>query len=313
MESQEIPIIKQDDWIFYKTLDHIGDDIGFVGRKTINELKEITNRENGVAFNTLGYIKCKVNEYNLCKSKYFCPSDGIYIKRKHNLLLLTPITINDIFILYPMVQYYSKIYTDIYIFTTYKNHFMMNQIYEYHNNIHIIKINDPSYYGPISKTIFNEYTKQLDLNNFNVIKTGHTSELWDVEYNEHLYSLIGLDPNIINDKQYLRINRNEQREDELYDKVISIYGDKYIFAYNDNHKNINNDNDNDLPILYPKYNYYNDNHKYYKYWDETLNVTNILDYCKIIENAEEIHISDHAIGHLIPYLDLTKVINKCIY
>lgn len=74
---QEIP-----GYTFYKNLDHSGCDIKFVGRKSIDELKEeLEAYEYGMGFNTLGWIKHSINPDKLVKL-YGSESeeDGIYIK-----------------------------------------------------------------------------------------------------------------------------------------------------------------------------------------------------------------------------------------
>lgn len=64
--------------------------------------------------------------------------------------------------------------------------------------------------------------------------------------------------------------------------------DKNIILY-DNHKNNVLNNKNIIPIFHPNLNYYNEKSQFYNYW---LNIIsdNILYYCKIIENSEEIHV-----------------------
>lgn len=70
------------DWEFHPQRDHIGDDIGCVGRQPpALILREALKRPDCVAFNTLGFMK-KTAALPLAESRWFGPQDGIYIKRK---------------------------------------------------------------------------------------------------------------------------------------------------------------------------------------------------------------------------------------
>jgi hypothetical protein len=96
----------------------------------------------------------------------------------------------------------------------------------------------------------------------------------------------------------------------------------YIFTHDHRHVNYNhfnirknviiNQNNNHM-IFHPNINYYNTEHEYYNLWDMILLSDNILDYCKIIENATEIHITDSVFCCICPYLDLSNVKIKCVY
>lgn len=69
-------------WKFHQGLDCVGNDIKFVGRKSVGELKKIAMQwENCVAFNTLGFLKFAVcSENGLVKSPYYRSSDdGLYV------------------------------------------------------------------------------------------------------------------------------------------------------------------------------------------------------------------------------------------
>jgi tetratricopeptide (TPR) repeat protein len=67
---------------FYSQMDSFGDDIGYFHNKTVDELKEICDKEGGKCFNTLGYVKHNVTE----ESKFiYLPSstkscEGLYVK-----------------------------------------------------------------------------------------------------------------------------------------------------------------------------------------------------------------------------------------
>lgn len=70
-----------EDWDFYKGFDSNDNDIGYIGRGSIDEMISIASKNSScIAFNTLGYIKSNV-EYPLLKSPYFSKSDGIFIHK----------------------------------------------------------------------------------------------------------------------------------------------------------------------------------------------------------------------------------------
>jgi hypothetical protein len=67
---------------FYSQLDSYGNDIGYFGDKTPEELKEICEKNNGKCFNTLGFIKHSVtNEKDFIYLPNSIASDaGLYVK-----------------------------------------------------------------------------------------------------------------------------------------------------------------------------------------------------------------------------------------
>lgn len=73
-------ITNPDKWEFHKGLDMTGNDITFVGKKSLNELMAIAHfTPECVAFNTLGFLKNKLTE--LTTSKYFRQEDGVYVRK----------------------------------------------------------------------------------------------------------------------------------------------------------------------------------------------------------------------------------------
>jgi hypothetical protein len=165
------------------------------------------------------------------------------------------------------------------------------------------------------------------LNDFNIFKTGYSNAYWKRTYSDeaffvNFYNVLGLDYNMIYDQQYLKINRDIRRENELYDKIVSVYDKQYIFVHDHRSHEYKSSNprpnvivNSDLPIFHPNYNYYEDdkNNKYYNYWNKEFCSSNILDYNKIMENATELHLSDSSFSCLCPYLNLSSIKCKCVY
>ena len=77
-------VSNSDDWTFFPNLDAGGNDIKFIGKKTVEEyMEESFFNKNCVAFNTLGFLKHTVGK--LEPSKYFKASDGLYVKKSYNM------------------------------------------------------------------------------------------------------------------------------------------------------------------------------------------------------------------------------------
>jgi GR25 family glycosyltransferase involved in LPS biosynthesis len=72
-----------DDYIFMEGLDQMNYDISKESDTSIHHLAKKTKELNGVAFNTFGYIKSKVEV--LEKSTYFSNNDGIYVDKNYYL------------------------------------------------------------------------------------------------------------------------------------------------------------------------------------------------------------------------------------
>jgi hypothetical protein len=77
-EKKSEPNVK---WLFYPHLDHIGDDIRCIGKKSTDEMTRVAGSHAPcIAVNTLGFLKHTVN-FPLSSSPWFGSTDGIYIRR----------------------------------------------------------------------------------------------------------------------------------------------------------------------------------------------------------------------------------------
>ena len=74
-----------EDYTFYKSLESIGNNIGYFPKKSIDELKKICdNLKDAVGFNTYGYIKGKItdiSEFKFLENRNY-NFDGLYVKNK---------------------------------------------------------------------------------------------------------------------------------------------------------------------------------------------------------------------------------------
>jgi GR25 family glycosyltransferase involved in LPS biosynthesis len=77
--------VSKDDWIFYEGVDSGGNDIHQVGGKSVDELMAIGMEvPTCVAFNTLGYLKSKVNLPLRSTPYIYSAGSGIYVKKGYN-------------------------------------------------------------------------------------------------------------------------------------------------------------------------------------------------------------------------------------
>ena len=97
---------------------------------------------------------------------------------------------------------------------------------------------------------------------------------------------------------------------------MNSYNNEYIFVHNCENFNDNFqiNNPNNYLIFHPNLNYYDyyPDSKYNKFWNGTIS-DNIFNYCKIIENSTEIHVTFSSFFNLCIFLDLSKVKEKYIY
>jgi len=233
--------------------------------------------------------------------------------------------------------YYSEIYTNVYIFCLERNEQFIKQLY-YNKNIIIIVIpqieheNCQLFYATPLNYI-NKYIKNLV--DYDIIKSGNSFSddgkiinEWEYmsvygEFWKKFYHQVNL-PYEIRYK-YTNINRDYEREENLYNNIINIYGSKFIFfqdhrSFNYNHKGrsiILNRNilDDDIPIFHPNINFYENDkqHKFYNLWNENLFSNNLLDYCALLEKSEKIIIIDSSFSCLCCYLNLVNVKEKIVY
>ncbi len=74
--------VKLEGYTFYSQLDSFGGDIAYFGKKNVEEYRDICEKENGICFNTLGYIKNQITPEKefiyLPKSTKSC--EGMYVK-----------------------------------------------------------------------------------------------------------------------------------------------------------------------------------------------------------------------------------------
>lgn len=237
-----------------------------------------------------------------------------------NVVLLFHLSTGDNFTMYALILHLKTLYENVYIFCLYRNYETIIQLYELHPNIHIWICDKQHNSCTVPDNTFNHYSSLIT--DYDVIKTGFNDNTWKCTstFWRAFYTHIKFDYNLR--YKFTSINRKYEKENTLLNKIKQIYGEKYIFVHD--HRNYNyihyNPRNNviinsDLPIFHPNYNYYHDNtiNQFFGYWNNSLYLNNLFDYCSVIENAEEIHVSDSSFSCLCPYLDLSKVKKKVIY
>ena len=236
-----------------------------------------------------------------------------------NCFILFHLSTGDNFTMYALIRHFQKIYKYIYIFCLERNIHTITQMYEKYNNIKLIIID-----GNWLNIDLNKYTQNIK--DYDVIRCGVHNKNWNdigtIMFWRYFYKVVDLPYEIR--YEYNDINRNNERELNLYNKLINKYGEKYIFIFDHKDENgtyrdcdrrgdVNIDVSNEIPIFHPNFNFYKHNHKFFNLWSKDLMSNNILDYGTIIENANEIIMNDSSFGCLCPYLNLSHIKKKIMY
>lgn len=251
--------------------------------------------------------------------------NDFYEKMMKDCFLLFHLSTGDNFTVYAMVMHFREIYGTLHIFCLPRNIETVTQLYKPFKNIKIHKVLGPTTCN-VPDCDFLSAIFQCN-NSYDVIKTGaHTSKQLNHRFWRDFYSHANLSYDIR--YNYNQINRNMERERNLYDKVVALYGLKYIFVHDHRHHSTHcvnprppiNLKPRDLPIFHPNTNYQNplniqdenmtgEKNK----WTPELCSNNLLDYGLLMENATELYLTDSCFACLCPYLDLSKVKNKVLY
>lgn len=197
-----------------------------------------------------------------------------------------------------MVRYLSSRLGNVSIFSKDHNYDTMKFMYHDNPNINVIpvrgsdpevmeylmKVHTPYKYPFIKKTIKCGF-ENLWLNGNNPNQHSYSPS---IGFDKRFYEIIGLNFQIRWD--YFKVIRDEQSEQKLFDN-LSLKDEKYIFLHDDNRFKIDlNKVPSNIRIVKP-----------------TPGLTkNIFDYCKIIENAIEVHTIESSFQFMIDSLSLNK-------
>jgi hypothetical protein len=222
-------------------------------------------------------------------------------------LIYGNLNICNLFEINGIIRYYSNIYDEIYVVC--KNNYYNSacNIFLDNKKIIILSLDIQDEIINNDHYIFDYYKNNI----INLILDNSNDKHYHIGKN--YYNKANLDYSLR--YRYEKINRNHIFENKFYEKIMKKYNNNYIFI-NDytsyNYKKINIYSK--LPIYHPKINYYEDDKysNFYDYWNNESS-DNILDYCKILENAYEIHLAYNEFFCLANFLNLYNVKNKYIY
>jgi hypothetical protein len=242
---------------------------------------------------------------------------------KKNLIITFHLSTGDNFTSFAIVLNYYNKYNNIHIFSLNRNLKLVKQLYKKYPQVIIHPLSKIHNTHLVYYKSLNNLISSLN-NDYDILKIGSDAPLWDELTKEHsFFKVFYIQANLDYELRYKYIDfeRDHEKENNNYNSLINKYGKNYIFVHD--HRNLfyqhtyirsNVEITSDLPIFHPNINYYkNNDEQYYNLWSKDFYYDNILDYCKIIENSTEIHISDSCFSCLCPYLDLSNVSKKYIY
>jgi len=240
-------------------------------------------------------VKNKINRFSLLKEQKSYPAK----KAMFCGHMETGDTINSVGI----VRYLSTLYDEVVVPVKDVNLRMAKSLYEDDPSIKAVSINDVLVDGNYLR--YNEYennrkfidqTKQSGVEVISVFYLGYNPPIpfSNSRFYDQFYTDAGIDPKLR--FVYTHIPRNPHVEEAVKEKFI---GDKnYVFVHNkigdprripttDHYIfNVNECGGNDTPILH---------------------------FCKMLEDAEEIHLDNSSFFCLAMYLDLSKVKRSVVY
>jgi hypothetical protein len=242
-------------------------------------------------------------------------------KNTKNLIIITHTELGDIYIMNGAIRYYSTIYDKIIYICRQTYYDQMSLMYNDNKNILIYPINSDNLYSDIDKFItiddsmihiFNIYNidfipmyffknkyKPYILSNIDIMHNINPINNYPI----FMYDELKLDPEI----RYtnFKINRDLDKENDLYNKLISILGEKYIIIIDDKVRNYIVDikyiKNKELPLFYLGNNSSNTDSRLNEIQDKY-----ISNYIKILEKATEVHTIESSIYVLLDELNITN-------
>jgi hypothetical protein len=231
-------------------------------------------------------------------------------KKSKNLFFIPHLELGDSIILNGVVRYYCCNYDNVIMVCKKSYYDQIKFMYSDLNNLILYQVPNNNVYTKMSiyipynnieiKKLFIDYNiKFLVVGCFNIqyrtnVYIPGAFPLW-------IYNNLQIDHSIA--YSYFKINRNYDREDELYNKLIKIIGLKYIVIIDDEKRNYTIDNRFLVDLKYPIFklgsNSTNLNKKLNKIRDPI-----VFNYIKILENASEIISIDSSIPWIIDMLNI---------
>jgi len=261
------------------------------------------------------YIIKYVNKTYDIKQKYEIKLNNLINTRLNNndkkLFIVPPLELGDNIVINGGIQYLSTKYDTIILVCKKANYKQILYMYQNLNNImyyiipNLYAIPYIKYYVPVNDFILNKFKKyNISYNN---LFDDNKQYSYVIKYT-HLYDFVSrtyrfLNVNVNTGYNYFKVPRDHKRENDLYNKLIKITGDKYVIIIDDQKRNflINKIyiNDIQLPIFKISINSKNSDKRL-----DNIKSEYIFDYIKILENAEKIFSIDTSLLWLIDYLNI---------
>ena len=287
------------------------------------------NKYNYLYFLIIITIIFYIKKYYINSNK----SEKIYLTKLNKLidlklnnndkkLFIVPfIELGDNIIINGGIQYLSKIYTTIIYVCKKANYNQISYMYSNLSNIiyYIIPdeltINYLKYYLPDNDSILNKFKKYniKYINFFNNISNNKISFFYKYLFVDDVVKRTyeNLNMNIDIGYEYFKIPRNIKRENNMYNQLTEVIGEKYIVIIDDEKRNflINDEYIKNLKL--PIFKLSNNSKNLNKKLDD-IKSEYIFDYIKILSNADTIFSIDTSMLWLIDFLNInTKIYAFC--
>jgi hypothetical protein len=228
------------------------------------------------------------------------------------LILFPHLELGDNLIFNGIVRYYCSIYSKV-ILVCKKNYYnQIKYMYSDLDNILFYNINrglgedwnmnilSELYYDDEIRELYKKYN--IEFIPISLYKSRYNIERPEVntDYPLYFFDELNLSYNIRYDN--FKVIRNISNEENIYNKLINIIGNKYNIIIDDEKRDFII-NDDIIKNKYPIFKLGNNSINKNKNLDE-IKTDNIFDYIKILENAEEIHTIDSSIVLMIDLLNL---------
>jgi len=267
------------------------------------------------------YNKLLSNNYNQSNNhhgnKFISLLNTKYNNTFPKLIFISHFELGDSIVVNGIVRYYCSIYNTVFMPCKSSYYNQLKFMYSDLSNLVLYKISNKKIYQnvhlyiPYSKNhikLYNIYN--IDLKVIGCMKLFYNKPIKNVlkEFPIWMYDDLKLD---ISDNlklhniayEYFKLNRNYTRENELYNNLISIIGEKYVVLIEDKKRNfvinptylshikypifkLNNDANNDIPEL------------------NSIRDPIIFNFIKILENANKIISIDSSIPWIIDFLNI---------
>ena len=230
-------------------------------------------------------------------------------KNASNLFIIPHLELGDSIVINGAIRYFCNKYDTVVMICKESYYNQISFMYTDLNNLIIYSISDKNIYKNMNKYIpysdntvnnlFSEYNiTYLPMGCFDTEKSFSV----DADYfPNRIYNELNLNINIA--YSHFKINRDYNRENELYNELVNIIGSKYIVIIDDEKRNFLIDDKYLNKLSYPIFklgnNSINKNKKLNSIRDPI-----VFNYIKILENAQEILSIDSSIPWIIDLLDI---------